>query len=76
PARYSADGEALDGTAPRDLHTFPGRLDGREQVIVAVATLTLGRCRAEGAVGCSPSGQPVTRSLPQTGLPPEVGRQP
>lgn len=76
PARYSADGHALDGTAPRDLHTFPGRLEARREVIVPVGTLTLGACRTATATGCSPAGQPVTRTLPQTGLPPDVGRQP
>jgi len=76
PGRYDAEGRALNGTAPRDLHTFPGRIDGRTEVVIPVGTLTLGACRAEGATGCSAAGAAETRKLPQTGLPPEVGRQP
>lgn len=76
PARYGASGAALNNTAPRDLHTFPGRVEGRRDVIVPIATLTLGACRADGARGCSKTTGAETRTLPQTGLPPEVGRQP
>lgn len=75
-ARYDAEGHALNGTAPRDLHTFPGRLEGRREVIVPVGTLTLGACRAAGTAGCSNADQAETRTVPNTGLPPEGGRQP
>ena len=75
PARYGADGAALNNTAPRNLHTFPARLEARTTVIVPIATLTLGACRAEGATGCSTTGRAETRTVPSTGLPPEGGRQ-
>ena len=74
PARYAADGAALNNTAPRDLHTFPGRLEGRTTVIVPIATLTLGACRADGATGCSKPQEPLARTVPNTGLPPEESR--
>ena len=75
PARYGADGAALNNTAPRNLHTFPARLEARTIVIVPIATLTLGACRADGATGCSAAGSTQTRTVPSTGLPPEAGRQ-
>jgi len=75
PARYGPDGAALNNTAPRNLHTFPARLEARTTVIVPIATLTLGACRADGATGCSTPGSAQTRTVPSTGLPPEGGRQ-
>ena len=73
PARYTSNGAAIEGTAPRDLHAFPARIEGRV-VVVNLMSITLGACRADSATDCSKQGAPVVRTVPSQGLPPEQAR--
>ena len=54
-ALYGFDGRALEGTAAKDLDSFPVEVTNRE-IIVDITRLRLGECREDGARACSPSG--------------------
>ncbi len=73
-ARYASDGRALHADAPRDLHRFEVSRQVRDYV-VSISRITLGECRVDGAVGCSPPGAPVERTMPPGALPADFAGQ-
>ncbi|MCK9485868.1 MAG: hypothetical protein M0R73_04090 [Dehalococcoidia bacterium] len=73
-ARYGQDGRVVAGTPPSALHEFETRREANSYV-VSFDELTLGACHADTAAGCSPRGEPRTRTVPAGALPDDFGRR-